>query len=83
MRTSEFNNNLEWELPKNDLSLDFLNTQNQQMYASYSNQLIPLYESSAEKICKPEPNHHFTLADTYLAYDMRESYLQRQAATLI
>lgn len=37
MRTSEFNNNLEWELPKNDLSLDFLNTQNQQMYASYSN----------------------------------------------
>jgi hypothetical protein len=51
------------------------------MYANFSNQLIPLHASKKE--CKPDPNHHFSLADTYLALDMRESYLQRQTASLI
>jgi hypothetical protein len=51
------------------------------MYANFSNQLIPMNVNKKEY--KPEPTHHFSLADTYLALDLRESYLQRQTASLI
>jgi len=44
------------------------------MYASYSNQLIPV-SACPQKVCKAEPIHHFSLADTYTALDIRESYL--------
>jgi hypothetical protein len=46
------------------------------MFASLSNQLIPV-TACPQQVCKPEPTHHFSLADTYMAYDMRESFLQR------
>lgn len=58
-----------------------------QKYTSMANQLIPTTQSkqlqnqqsqsSCEKSCNNQ--QHFQLSDTYLAYDMRESYLQRQA----
>lgn len=32
--------------------------------------------------CPCDPNHHFSLDDTYMNYDLRESYLTRQSASL-
>ena len=82
MRTSDFDTSLDWEM-QNESSLNLDDAKNSQLYAGFSNQLIPVFDSQPKKNCKEETNHHFSLSDTYLAYDMRESYLQRQAATSI
>ena len=82
MRSSDFDIGFDWEM-KNDSSFFADPESNSQLYAGYSNQLIPVFDSPSKKNLKAEHNHHFSLSDTYLAYDMRESYLQRQAATSI
>jgi len=63
-----------------ELSLDFpALSSDKNMYANFSNQLIPV-SACPQKVCKTDPAHHFSLADTYTAFDLRESYLQRHAA---
>ena len=62
-----------------ELSLDIGRADtSKQMFTSFSNQLIPV-SACPQQVCKPNPNHYFSLSDTYMAYDVRESYLQRQS----
>lgn len=72
--TAAFDFDLAQDFESRELSLNIgQENTDKQLYASYSNQLIPVNACRKEE--KPEPTHHFSLADTYMAYDVRESYL--------
>jgi hypothetical protein len=78
LQTNAFDYELAVDFNTKELSLDVGTGADKQLYASFSNQLMPL-SACPQPVCKTDPSHHFSLADTYMAYDVRESYLQRQS----